>query len=103
MQYKNYRNLLSTLVKDSKQTTYFKKDIKDTKKNWKSIKSIISMESKNNNSLLKMGSALQNLQLLKMCLMIFFHSAAPAIQSKIMFSCKSFNDFFLQRIMTLSP
>ena len=42
---------------------------------------------------LTMGSAIQNLQLLQIYSMIFFHSAAPVIQSKIKFSCKSFNEY----------
>ena len=43
MQCENYRNLLSTLVKDSKQTyffSYFKERFKDKKKTWKGIKPI---------------------------------------------------------------
>ena len=43
LQCKNYRNLLSTLVKDSKQTyffSYFKERFKDKKKTWKGIKPI---------------------------------------------------------------
>ena len=50
LQYKNYRDLLSTLLKGSKQTYfsfYFKDNIKDIKKTWKGIKSVISMKSKN--------------------------------------------------------
>ena len=40
LQYKNYTNLLSTLLKDSKQThfsSYFKDDIKDIKKSGKAL------------------------------------------------------------------
>ena len=40
LQYKNYTNLLSTLLKDSKQTyfsSYFKDDIKDIKKPGKAL------------------------------------------------------------------
>ena len=40
-----------------------------------------------------MGSALQNIQLLQVNLMTSFHSVAPAIQSKVKISCKSFNDY----------
>ena len=77
LQYKNYRNLLSTLLKGSKQTYfsfYFKDNIKDIKKTWKGIKSVISMKSKNSDipsSIRNNGSTLQNLQLLQIHLMIF--------------------------------
>ena len=77
LQYKNYRNLLSTLLKDSKETyfsSYFKDNIKDIKKTWKGIKSVISMKSKNSDipsSIRNNGSTLQNLQLLQIYLMIF--------------------------------
>ena len=42
LQYINYRSLLSTLRKNSKQTfsSYFKENTKDIKKTWKGIKSI---------------------------------------------------------------
>ena len=46
---------------------------------------------------LTIGNALQNLQLLdkqyKYILQFFFHSVAPAIQLKMNFSCKSFNNY----------
>ena len=42
-------NLLSTFLKDSKKTyfSYFKENIKDIKKTWNGINSIISMKLKN--------------------------------------------------------
>ena len=41
-------NLLSTFLKDSKKTyfSYFKENIKDIKKTWNGINSIISMKIK---------------------------------------------------------
>ena len=33
----------------------------------------------------------------------FFHSVAPAIQWKIKFSCKSFNEYLPSKYMTPSP
>ena len=52
LKYKFYRNLLSTLFKDSKQkyfNDFFKSNNNDIKKTWKGIKSIISMKNKSNN------------------------------------------------------
>ena len=46
--YKNYRNLLSTLLKRAKQkyfTDFFNENIKDKKKTWKGIKTL-SMKQK---------------------------------------------------------
>ena len=43
--YKNYRNLLSTLLKRAKEeyfTNFFNENIKDIKKTWKGIKSLVS-------------------------------------------------------------
>ena len=42
-------NLLSTFLKDSKKTyfSYFKENVKDVKKTWNGINSIISMKIKN--------------------------------------------------------
>ena len=42
-------NLLSTFLKDSKKTyfSYFKENVKDIKKTWNGINSIISMKIKN--------------------------------------------------------
>ena len=42
---------------------------------------------------LTIGIALHNLQTIENILNDFFHFAAPAIQSKIKFPCKSFNDY----------
>ena len=49
--YKNYRNLLSTLLKRAKEkyfTNFFNENIKDIKKTWKCIKTLVSMKQKNN-------------------------------------------------------
>ena len=47
--YKNYRNLLSTLLKRAKEeyfTNFFNENIKDIKKTWKGIKNLVSMKQK---------------------------------------------------------
>ena len=46
--YKNYRNIIATLMKKSKQnyfTKYFESNIKNLKNTWKGIKSIISLKN----------------------------------------------------------
>ena len=51
--YKNNRNLLSTLVKRTKEkyfTNFFNENIKDIKKTWKDIKTLVSMKQKNNDT-----------------------------------------------------
>ena len=51
---KNYRNLLSTLLKRAKEkyfTNLFNENIKDIKKTWKGIKTLASMKQKNNDNL----------------------------------------------------
>ena len=51
--YKNYRNLLSTLLKRAKEeyfTNFFNENIKDIKKTWKGIKTLVSMKQKNNDT-----------------------------------------------------
>ena len=49
--YKNYWNLLSTLLKRAKEkyfTNLFNENIKEIKKTWKGIKTLVSVKQKNN-------------------------------------------------------
>ena len=51
--YKTYRNLLSTLLKRAKEkyfTKFFNENIKNIKKTWIGIKSLVSMKHKNNDT-----------------------------------------------------
>ena len=51
--YKNYRNLLSTPLKRAKEkyfTNVFNENIKDLKKTWKGIKTLVSRKQKNNDT-----------------------------------------------------
>ena len=53
IKYKSYRNMLSTLMKNSKRiyfTKFFENNLKNLKNTWKGIKSIISMKSSSSNS-----------------------------------------------------
>ena len=52
--YKNYRNILSTLLRGAKEkyfTNFLNESIKDIKKTWKRIKYLVSMKQKNNGTL----------------------------------------------------
>ena len=54
------------------------------------------MKSKNNDitsSILNNGKCITESTAIAKIFNEFFHSAAPGIQSKIKFSCKSFNDY----------
>ena len=51
--YKTYRNLLSTLLKRAKEKyllSFFNENMKDIKKTWIGIKSLVSMKHKNNDT-----------------------------------------------------
>ena len=102
--YKSYRNLLSTLLKRDKEkyfTNFFNKNIKDIKKTWKGIKTLVSMKQKNNdtpslttkdkkyiNDPVSIANTFNN----------FFTSVAEIVHSKIKFSNKSFNKFLSSEI-----
>ena len=102
--YKSYRNLLSTLLKRDKEkyfTNFFNKNIKDIKKTWKGIKTLVSMKQKNNdtpslttkdkkyiNDPVSIANTFNN----------FFTSVAETVHSKIKFSNKSFNKFLSSEI-----
>ena len=97
--YKTYRNLLLTLLKRAKEkyfTKFFNENIKNIKKTWIGIKSLVSMKLKNNdtpsiirndekyiNGLIASANIFNN----------FSTSVAEAVQSKIKFLNKSFRSF----------
>ena len=98
--YKTYRNLLSTLMKRSKDNyfrNYFSKNINDIKKTWKGIKSIISSSKSNfdgpqsiycNNRYITDPVNVAN------TFNTFFCSVGQDVQSSIKFSLRSF-DYYL--------
>ena len=106
--YKSYRNLLSTLLKRDKEkyfTNFFNKNIKDIKKTWKGIKTLVSMKQKNNDtpSLITKD---ENTLMIQSQLLILLITFLPFTFwfSKIKFSNKSLkkslsseiNDYFLK-------
>ena len=61
--YKSYRNLLSTLLKRAKEkyfTNFFNENIKDIKKTWKGIKTLVSMKQKTMTHLLHSSPKMKN-------------------------------------------
>ena len=106
--YNSYQNLLSTLLKNSKQkyfTDFFKSNNNDIKKTWKGIKSIISMKNISNNdsptSIIHEGNFIADRLSIANAFNDFVSTVAQKMQSKIKFSSKSFSDFF--HLMSMSP
>ena len=102
--YKNYRNLLSTLLKRAKEeyfTNFFNENIKDIKKNWKSIKTLVSLRQKNNDTpslATKDGKYINDPVAIANTFNNFFTSVAEIVHSKIKFSNKSFKNFLSSEI-----
>ena len=102
--YKNYRNLLSTLLKRAKEkyfTNFFNENIKDIKKTWKGIKTLISMKQKNNDTpslITKYEKCINDPASIANTFNKFFTSVAEIVHSKIKFSNKSFKKFLSSEI-----
>ena len=102
--YKSYRNLLSTLLKRDKEkyfTNFFNKNIKDIKKTWKGIKTLVSMKQKNNDTpslITKDEKYINDPVSIANTFNNFFTSIAEIVHSKFKFSNKSFNKFLSSEI-----
>ena len=102
--YKNYRNLLSTLLKRAKEkyfTIFFNENIKDIKKTWKGIKTLVSMKQKNNDTpslITKDEKYINDPVSIANTFNNFFTSVAEIVHSKIKFSNKSFKNFLSSEI-----
>ena len=103
--YKNYRNLLSTLLKRAKEkyfTNFFNENIKDIKKTWKGIKTLVSMKQKNNDApssfITKDEKYINGLVSIANTFNNFFTSVADTVHSKIKFSNKLFSNFLSSEI-----
>ena len=98
--YKTYRNLLSTLLKRSKQSYYenfFNRNINDIKHTWKGIKSIISNCNSNSsvpNCISYNNTTITDPKLIANTFNRYFCSIAQNIQSNIKFSFRDF-DYYL--------
>ena len=97
--YKNYRNIIATLMKKSKQNyfaKYFESNIKNFKNTWKGIKSIISLKNSASSSpnLLNFNNELTS-DPLKIANVFNNHlsSIGEKTQTEIRFSYKYYTDY----------
>ena len=96
--HKNYRNVLSTLLKMAKEkyfTNFFHENIKDVKKTWKGIKTLVSMKQKSNDTpslITKDEKYINDPVSIVNTFNDFFTSVAEIVHSKINFSNKSFKN-----------
>ena len=102
--HKNYRNLLTALIKIAKQkyfTNFLNENIKDIKSTWKGIKTLVPMKQRNSdtsslitkdekytNDPFSMANSFNKL----------FISVAEIVYAKIKFSNKSFRNFLSSEI-----
>ena len=103
--YKNYRNLLSTLLKRAKEeyfTNFFNENIKDIKENWKVLKHLVSIKQKKNNDtpslITKDEKYITDPVSIANTFNNFFTSVAETVHSKIKFSNKSFKHFLSSEV-----
>ena len=102
--YKNYKNLLSTLLKRAKEkyfTNFFNETIKDIKKTWKRVKTLVSMKQKNNDTpslITKDEKYINDTVSIANNFNNFLTSVAEIVHSKIKFSNKSFRNFLSSKI-----
>ena len=95
--YKNYRNIIATLIKKSKQnyfTTYFESKIKNFKNTWKGINSTISLSASSSPNLLNFNNELTS-DPLKIADVFnnYFSSVGEKAQSTIRLSNKTYTDY----------
>ena len=99
IKYKQYRNLLSTLMKESKKsyfTNYFRNNLNDLKSTWKGIKNLISLKELLNvapSSISDKGQSLSEPQEIANAFNKYFLNIATDIQSFIIYSKNNFHDF----------
>ena len=97
--YKNYRNLLSTLIKKSKENYYnnfFQSNLKNIRNTWKGIKSLISNSQFGllaPKSIYSNGTLTSDSKGIANAFNNYFWTVAKDIQSSIRFSFKSFEDY----------
>ena len=98
IKYKQYRNLLSTLMKESKKsyfTNYFQNNLNDLKSTWKGIKNLISLKELPNvapSNIFDNGRSLAEPREIANTFNKYFVNVATDIQSSIRYSKK--NSFF---------
>ena len=97
--YKQYRNMLSTLMKKSKQfyfTRFFQTNLNDLKNTWKGIKSIISMKNDSHtlpNTITDNNKTLTNPKDIANAFNTYFAKVALNVQLTIKYSKVDFYHF----------
>ena len=95
--YKSYRNMISTLLKQSKKNyydKYFKDNINNMKNTWEEIRSITSLPKTTNDSptvISLEGQTITDPRTIANTFNSFFCSVAAEVQSEVPFSYKSFS------------
>ena len=112
-EYKNYRKLLSTLMKKSKQAyynKYFETNWNNMKNTWKGIKSLISLKSVASSVQTVLscnnGNTITNPCVITNTFNNYFASIAETTKNSINYSNKSFPDYLKERCnstMLLKP
>ena len=94
--YKSYRNIISTLLKQNKKNyydKYFKDNINNIKNTWKGIRSIISLQKTSNDSpkiISLEDHTVTDPRTIANTFNNFFSSVAAGLQSEVPFSYKTF-------------
>ena len=97
--YKSYRNMISTLLKQRKKNyydKYFKDNINNMKNTWKGIRSIISLQKTTNDSptiISLEGHTVTDPRTIANTFNSFFCSVAAEVQSEVPFSYESFTEY----------
>ena len=100
IEYKNYRNMLSTLMKKSKQAyynKYFETNWNNIKNTWKGIKSLISLKTVASSALIVLsrdnGNTITNPYDIANTFNNYFASIAETTKNNIKYSHKHFSDY----------
>ena len=97
--YKSYRNMISTLLKQSKKNyydKYFKDNINNMKNTWEGIRSIISLQKTTNDSstiISLKGHTVTDPRTIANTFNSFFCSVVAEVQSEVPFSYKRFSEY----------
>ena len=106
--YKKYRNLLSTLMKKSKQACYdiyFERNWNNIKNTWKGIKSLISLNTVASHVptalYLDDGDTIRNPYDIAHAFYNYYASIAETTKKSIKYSCKHFSDYLSNETSTV--
>ena len=109
MRYKQYRNLLSTLIKESIKsyfTNCFQSNLNDLKSTWEGIKNLIPLNELPNvapSNIFDNGRSLTGPKEIANVFKKYFVNISTEIQSSIRYSKNNFHYFFPQLIRIFFP